>query len=213
MCTKPHLSPKVTWLILLCTSLCLCFRLEAQENIPKERFLLFSAFNSGTQLPGNFFTLPIHPGATVGMEFAHNRNPVNRWFQTAKVGVLYHQYSQTAVQVFTEGGYRRAIWRGFSAELRLGVGYLHSFTDVAIFKLGADGNYSQVSRLGRPQFMASSAIGIGHTFLNAKNPWRLQLDYQFYLQMPFINEYVPLLPVNALHLGCAIPVSVFKRNK
>lgn len=213
MSKKSNLCSKFTWSFFLCLALCLGSRLEAQEKLQKERFLLFSVFNSGTQLPGNIFTLPIHPGATVGMEFAHNRNPVNRWFQTAKVGILYHQYSQTAVQVFTEGGYRRSIWQGFSVELRLGVGYLHSFTDVPIFKLGPDGNYNQVSRLGRPQFMASSALGIGHTFLNAKHPWRLQLDYQFYLQTPFINEYVPLLPVNALHLGCAIPVSVLKRNK
>lgn len=185
----------------------------AQDQGPKDRHLLFSVFNSGTQLPGSFFTMPIHPGISTGMEFAYNRSTVNRFFQTAKLGVLHHQYSQTAFQLYTEGGFRRSIWRGISAELRLGVGYLHSFTDVSIFKLGSDGTYSQVSKFGRPQFMASSAIGLGYTFSRATHPWRLQLDYQFYLQTPFINEYVPLLPVSLLHIGCAIPISVFNKSK
>lgn len=185
----------------------------AQEQAPKDRHLLFSVFNSGTLLPGNFFTLPIHPGVSAGMEFAYNRNTVNRWFQTVKIGLLHHQYSQTAVQLYSEGGFRRSVWRGVSAELRLGVGYLHSFTDVPIFKLNSEGTYRQVSKFGRPQFMAGAALGLGYTFHKASHPWRLQLDYQFYMQAPFINEYVPLLPVNALHLGCAIPLSVFRKRK
>lgn len=210
---KPIFGNNIGCLFLMYLLLFSATRTEAQEQVPKDKYLLFSLFNSGTQLPGNFFTLPIHPGVSAGMEFAYNRNPVNRWFQTAKLGTLHHQYSQTAVQLYTEGGFRRSVRRGISAEFRLGLGYLHSFTDVPIFKLGTDGYYSQVSKFGRPQFMTSSAIGLGYTFLKAKNPWRIQLDYQFYLQTPFINEYVPLLPVNALHVGCAIPVSVLKKTK
>lgn len=185
----------------------------AQEPTPKERHLLLSVFNSGTQLPGNFITVPIHPGVSAGIEFAHNRSTINRWFQTAKLGLLHHQYSQTAVQLYSEAGFRRFVWRGLSAEFRAGIGYLHSFTDVPIFKLNSEGTYRQVSKFGRPQFMASGAFGMGYTFLKAAHPWRLQVDYQFYVQTPFINEYVPLLPVNVLHLGGTIPFSVFiKKN-
>jgi len=185
----------------------------AQQQPPKDKHLLLSFFNSGTQPPGSFFTRPIHPGISGGIEFAHNRSEINRWFQTAKLGILYHQYSQTAVQLYSEVGYRRSVWRGLSAEFRIGAGYLHSFTDVPIFRLNSEGTYEQVSKFGRPQFMTGAALGLGYTFHKASHPWRLQLDYQFYVQMPFINEYVPLLPVNALHLGGAIPLSVFKKQK
>jgi len=185
----------------------------AQNQTQKEKHLLLSAFNSGTQLPGNFITLPIHPGISAGIEFAHNRSTVNRWFQTAKLGILYHQYSQTAVQLYSEGGFRRSVWRSLSAELRIGAGYLHSFSDVPIFRLNPEGSYRQVSKFGRPQFMTGGALGLGYTFHKATHPWRLQMDYQFYVQLPFINEYVPLLPVNVLHIGGAIPLSVFKKQK
>jgi hypothetical protein len=198
-------------LLLLPLMLLLSSRASAQEPTPKERHLLFSVYNSGTQLPGSFLSLPLHPGVSAGMEFAYNRSELNRWFQTAKLGLLYHQYSQTALQLYSEGGYRRAIWRGTSAEMRLGAGYLHSFTDVEIFELDPDGTYARVSRFGRPQFMAGAALGLGYTFQKAAHPWRLQLDYQFYLQMPFVNQYVPMLPVTAVHLGCAVPLTAFQR--
>ncbi|HSI78074.1 MAG TPA: hypothetical protein VK957_19410 [Lunatimonas sp.] len=216
MKTKPRLKWQNGFVLTICLSiLTLLSGTEtiAQEQMPKDRHLLLSVFNSGTQLPGNFITLPIHPGVSAGIEFAHNRSTVNRWFQTAKLGMLYHQYSQTAVQLYSEGGYRRSVWRGLSAELRIGLGYLHSFTDVPIFKLNSEGTYRQVSKFGRPQFMAGGALGMGYTFRKAAHPWRIQLDYQFYVQTPFINEYVPLLPVNVLHVGGAVPLSVFKKHK
>jgi len=184
----------------------------AQDHSPKDRHLLLSVFNSGTQLPGNFITVPVHPGVSAGIEFAHNRSTVNRWFQTARLGLLHHQYSQTAVQLYSEGGFRRSVWRGLSAEVRVGLGYLHSFTDVPIFKLNSEGTYKRVSKFGRPQFMTGGALGMGYTFHKSAHPWRLQLDYQFYVQTPFINEYVPLLPVSALHVGSVIPLSVFKKR-
>jgi hypothetical protein len=184
----------------------------AQDHSPKDRHLLLSVFNSGTQLPGNFITVPVHPGVSAGIEFAHNRSTVNRWFQTARLGLLHHQYSQTAVQLYSEGGFRRSVWRGLSAEVRVGLGYLHSFTDVPIFKLKSEGTYKRVSKFGRPQFMTGGALGMGYTFHKSAHPWRLQVDYQFYVQTPFINEYVPLLPVSALHVGSAIPLSVFKKR-
>ena len=216
MKTKPNALCKNGSALKLClVALMLLSATEAvaQEPSPKDRHLLLSVFNSGTQLPGNFITLPIHPGVSAGIEFAHNRSTINRWFQTAKLGMLYHQYSQTAVQLYSEGGYRRSVWRGLTAELRMGLGYLHSVTDVPLFKLNSEGTYRRGSKFGRPQFMAGGALGMGYTFHKSAHPWRVQVDYQFYVQTPFINEYVPLLPVNVLHVGGAIPLSVFKKHK
>jgi hypothetical protein len=112
------------------------------------------------------------------------------------------------VQLYTENGYRRKVWNGLFTELRIGAGYLHSFSDVRIYRINDIGEYERSSRLGRPQIMIGGALGIGHTFQNAKYPWRLQLDYQFFLQAPFVKQYVPLLPVTAVHLGGAIPLAM-----
>lgn len=171
--------------------------------------LVVSIFNTGTQLPGSgtagVFTLPVHPGLSAGTEFRYNSSAKNQWFQTAKLGFSRHQYVQTAIQLYSEAGYRRAIWRGTGAELRLGAGYLHSIPATEQFKI-KDGVYKEKTRWGRPQLMASGAFGLSYTVQKRQNPPRFFLDYQFYLQLPFVKSYVPLLPNTALHVGVALPV-------
>ena len=183
---------------------------SAQQE-PKERHYLVSVFNAATQLPGgSFFSLPMHLGATAGMEFRHNRQPKNQWFQTAKLGFSHHRYVQSSVQLYSELGYRRAIWRGAAAELRLGGGYLHAIPATEVFTL-KNNAYDQKANLGRPQAMAGGAIGLSYTQQNRLKPLRFSLDYQFYLQLPFVKQYVTLLPNTLLHAGVAAPFSMFKK--
>ena len=94
--------------------------LAAQKNAatgtaaPK-RPLIVSVFNLATRLPGaGGGFMPLHPGLSAGTEFRYNHSAKNQWFQTAKLGVSYHQYVQTSAQLFSEAGYRRDIWRGRS---------------------------------------------------------------------------------------------------
>jgi hypothetical protein len=50
--------------------------------------------------------------------------------------------------------------------------------------------------------MLSAAIAAGYDFqVKGKMPLRLFLQYQFWMQTPFVNKYVPLLPNAALHIG------------
>ncbi len=195
---------------LPCLLLCLVFgatRLLAQES-PRptaKKPLVLSVFNTGTQLPGSVFTLPVHPGFSAGTEFRLNHSSRNQWFQTAKFGLSWHRYVQTAIQLYTENGYRRSIWRGTAAEFRLGAGYLHSIPAVEQFTL-QNGVYETKNRIGRPQMMLSTAFGLSYTLPNKDNPLRFFLDYQFYLQLPFVKSYVPMLPNTALHAGVALPI-------
>lgn len=183
---------------------------SAQQE-PKARHYLVSVFNAATQLPiGDFFSTPMHLGATAGAEFRYNHKPNNQWFQTAKLGFSYHRYVQSTVQLYSEFGYRRAIWRGTAAELRLGGGYLHAIPAAEIFIL-KDKVYKKKTNLGRPQAMAGAALGLSYTQQKAAKPLRFFLDYQFYLQMPFVKSYVPLLPNTLIHVGAAAPFSIFKK--
>lgn len=181
------------------------------SDAPKEKKwpLVVTVFNTGTQLPGSgvagVFTLPMHPGISAGTEFRYNKKVKNQWFQTAKAGVSWHRYVQTAVQLYSETGYRRAVWRGVAAELRLGAGYLHSIPGTELFE-AKNGGYQEKSRFGRPQIMASGAFGLSYTLPRGPNPPRFFVDYQFLLQMPFVKSYVPLLPNTALHLGVGVPL-------
>ena len=188
---------------------CFCLAssaLSAQQE-PRGRHLLVSVFNAATQLPiGQFFSSPTHLGATAGAEFRYNRNAQNQWFQTAKLGFSHHQYVQSTVQLYSEFGYRRAIWKGTAAEFRLGGGYLHAIPATEIFEF--DGTkYTKKRNLGRPQAMAGAALGLSYTQQKATRPLRFFVDYQVYLQMPFVKSYVPLLPNTLLHIGVAVPFS------
>ncbi len=186
-------------------------RVQAQSE-PKARNYLFSVFNAGTQLPiGQFLSTPVHIGATAGAEFLYNRQPANQLFQTAKLGFSYHQYVQSVVQLYSEFGYRRAIWKGIGAELRLGGGYLHAIPATEIFKL-KDGVYHKKTNLGRPQAMAGGALALSYTLQNKAKPLRFSVDYQVYMQMPFVKSYVPLLPNTLLHIAVAAPFSIFTKQ-
>lgn len=195
--------------MLSCWFICATDAFAQQE--PKARSYLVSVFNAATQLPiGQFFSTPMHAGATAGAEFRYNRKPNNQWFQTAKLGFSYHQYAQSTIQLYSELGYRRAIWRGTAAEMRLGAGYLHAIPATEIFTL-KDKVYKKKTNLGRPQFMTGAALGLSYTQQKAAKPLRFFVDYQFYLQMPFVKSYVPLLPNTLLHVGVAAPFSIFKK--
>lgn len=189
----------------------LASRAEAQSEDPKARHYVLSVFNAATQLPvGHLFSVPVRLGGTAGVEFRYNRHPENQWFQTAKFGFSYHRYVQSSIQLYSETGYRRAIWKGLAAEMRLGAGYLHAIPATEIFTLKGK-TYDQKANLGRPQVMAGGTLGLSFTQQNRAKPLRFSLDYQFYLQMPFVKQYVPLLPNTLLHVGVAAPFSLFQK--
>lgn len=174
--------------------------LEAQ----KDRLISLSLFNAGTQLPGQLFTVPVHPGVGAGMEFYYNTNPKNRFFQTAKIGFSHHRFVQNSVLLYTELGYRRMVWKGIGAEISIGGGYIHAFPHTEIFQLD-NGVYQQKPGIGHAQGMGGATIGLGYQ-LPAQRPLRFFIAYQFYLQFPFVKQYVALLPVTALHVGAATAI-------
>lgn len=203
--------PVFSGLAVLLAVCCLAVPNASAQQEPKARYCLVSVFNAATQLPGgHLFSLPVHLGATAGAEFRYNRQAKNQWFQTAKLGFSHHRYVQSSVQLYAELGYRRMIWRGTAAELRLGGGYLHTIPATEVFTL-KNNVYDQKTNLGRPQAMGSGAVGLSFTQQNRAKPLRFSLDYQFYLQLPFVKQYVTLLPNTLLHAGVAAPFSIFKK--
>jgi hypothetical protein len=209
---KTNIMKKIfsNFLFILLTWLLLVPKVSAQQE-PKARNYVLSVFNAATQLPiGQFVSTPAHLGATAGAEFRYNRKANSQWFQTARLGFSYHQYVQSTIQLYSEFGYRRAIWRGTATELRLGGGYLHAIPATEIFTL-EDKAYKSKTNFGRPQVMAGGTFGISYTQQKAAKPLRFFVDYQFYLQMPFVKSYVTLLPNTLLHLGVAAPFSIFKK--
>jgi outer membrane receptor protein involved in Fe transport len=197
--------PKWLLIVILLSPLLHTFAQEKQPAAKKP--LTLSLFNTGSQLPGSgvlgVFTLPVHPGICVGTEFSYNQSKTNQWFQTAKVGAFYHQLAQTAIQLYTEAGYRRVFSEKFSGEFRLGGGYLHAIPATEVFEQTESGTWEKSNSLGRPMGTFTTSLGVNY---HLNKDIRLTLGYQFSMQLPFVREYVPLLPYTAIHAGVAFPL-------
>lgn len=171
-----------------------------------------SVVNNSTLLPGagrwGVWGVPMHPGISIGTEFRYNRNEVHELFQSARLGYFYHRYVQHGIQLYSEFGYRFHCLIPLDVESRLGAGYLHEIPAASIFKSDDQGIYHKQHLFGKPQAMASLSLGTGYTFARAED-LRIFLLYQFYVQFPFVKEYVPFLPNTALHLGASMPISSF----
>lgn len=191
-------------LLVLCLLLFTCLiNLTAQKN---QNFpVSVTVFNTATLLPGSaklgIFGIPVHPGISLGTEYAYKKGEKHELFQTLRLGYFFHRYIQHGVQLYTEFGYRYKFNATWDLETRLGGGYVHAFTDRGQFELVDNGTYEKISA-GRSQFMGAFTLGTGYTL---GNEMRLFFHYQFALQFPFIHEYVPLMPGSNVHLGVTIP--------
>lgn len=182
--------------------------LQAQDKVLP---VSVSVFNNGTALPGSgyagLFSQTVHPGITLGTAHFYRQTTRSELFQTLKLGYFYHRHNQHAIQLYSELGYRYLTRSGFYGEGLFGAGYLHSFADVQQFKW-EEGRYVKKANLGRPQLMIAASLAAGYDLQKkTRLPLRLFLQYQFWLQTPFVRKYVPLLPNTALHVGAIYPIT------
>ena len=195
-------SKKISLLVLLLLIPAAFLSAQKSQQYP----ISVTIFNTATLLPGSaklgVFGVPVHPGITLGSEYSYLKRQHSELLQTVRLGYFYHRYIQHGIQLYSELGYRYHFNASWDIAGRLGVGYLHAFNDRGQFELTQEGIYEKLPNTGRAQFMGAFSIGPGYTF---GNEMRLFLHYQFALQLPFINEYVPVMPSSNVHLGVSIP--------
>ncbi len=186
----------------------------AQSDSARYIPLRFTLFNNGTFLPGGgkaaVFSVPVHPGIEIAAEHAWHTGDKSQLFQTAVLGYYYHKFSQHGIRLYTELGWRYKGECRLGFEVRLGAGYLHAIPDVQIFTLNDDGEYVKAAKFGRPEFILPSVALALNYDLKKDDPLspKIQFAYQLWMMMPFVKNYVPVLPNSALHLGIIVP---FKR--
>ena len=193
-------------LILLFVFLCFGVNTYAQKR--KYDHLSFALTTSHTAFPfGSFsklFTEEFHPGFEIGTGFNWRIKRKHDWFQTIQFGYSYHRFVQHSLVLYSETGYRYKFLKTFSAEAKIGAGYMHAIPVGKIFRLKEDGTYQKKTNLGRPQAMAAFSAGI-HKQVCASG-LAIFIQYQQRLQLPFIKSYVPLLPTNMLMAGVHFPL-------
>ncbi len=164
-------------------------------------------------LPGQnidqLFSSPFHPGLTVGTNFSLNQDSTHQLLETAKLGYFYHEYNQQALQLYSEFSYRLRFHAQLQGVVRVGAGYLHSFPRLSAYTATPRGDYRERSNWGRPQLMLTTSIGLQY-FISSTT--RLFVEYQGWGQYPFVQQYVPLLPYTAFHIGLHLPLSLSKKT-
>ncbi len=183
--------------------------LMAQQVRP----LSVSVLANATALPtrtGEIFQ-SVHPGFNVGTSFRYNQSASNQLSQTLKIGYIFHQFVQHSVQVYSEFEYKKMLGQRINLAGAVGAGYVHLFSATQVFRRNDDGDYEAKPNWGRPQVMGTLALGAGYLInQNSEKPLEVFTRYQFWLQAPFVRQYVRVLPNTALHLGLNYPL--FKRN-
>jgi hypothetical protein len=177
----------------------------AQCYAQEKRIYGLSLFSQATALPSfNLVKNPIHPGiqATVNWSSGRASGMENYGFRELAVGAFHHNHIQTAMYASYSWGYHYDVTGGLYAEGLAGLGYLHSFTDKAIYRPLEEGGFEQKTDFGRPQALVSFQLGLGYRFPNSSiSPF---IRYGFHLQGPFAPDNgFPFNPLTTFHIGAS----------
>lgn len=160
---------------------------------------------------GKLLTGIEHPGIELGYSSNWKTKAKHDWFQEFKFGYFNHRFVQNAFTLYTDIGYRYKFSPGWTIQIAIGAGYLHSIPATAKLKLDNSGEYKNNKGMGRAQALAILNFGTAYILHPAgKRPLRIFVTYQQFLQTPFVKAYVPILPYNSLLVGVGISLHSHK---
>jgi hypothetical protein len=183
----------------------------------KEKDISIAFVNTGSAYPfsqfGKLLSGVEHPGVEIGYGFNWKTKNKHDWFQEIKVSYFYHRFVQHGIPLYTDIGYRYKFRHTLSAQVAVGAGYMQSIPATAKLKLSDNGEYKNDKGIGRSQAVAVLNLGIAYIIHPAskKSP-KIFINYQQFLQTPFVKAYVPILPYNSLLMGCSIPLQPHKKT-
>jgi len=176
---------------------------EARKAAKKTQFPFEISFiNHAVTLPFDGIVLrPIHPGFSLGSEFAWKEGRLGRLFQNFQAGYYFNEFNAKGLFLQTGIGLRHTFRFNLFAEIQAGLGYLHSFHPRQIFRMGDNGAWVKARDGGKPSAIMSVAFGIGYDFTRIPGrPVSLFLRFQPFLQTPYSTEE-SILPQSFVHFG------------
>ena len=199
----------------ICVLLSLLF-ITTFASAQKKKEISIAFVNAASAYPfsqfGSLVTNVQQPGIELGYGFNWKTKNKHDWYQEIKFGWLYHRFVQNAFSLYTDVGYRYKFSPHWIAQAAIGAGYLHSVPATAKLKLDDNGEYKNDKGIGRAQAMAVLNFGAGYIIHpSGKKPLKIFITYQQFLQTPFVNAYVPILPYNSLLIGCSMPLPLSKK--
>ncbi len=111
-------------------------------------------------------TKRLNPVFIVGTEHALKSWGHTRLYQTANLGYFQHYWWISGVFLDSELGIGYELPFGFSADLRLGFGYMHYFWRRKVLELEG-GEYVEATNWGKPSLMVPFSIMLGYRGISA----------------------------------------------
>jgi len=167
--------------------------------------------NEATAVPyTRFFTTPIHPTLQVGTEFVYNSAQHFRFYQTANVGYIFHNYLYQGYYLNTEVAYDYIFSFGLVLKARFGLGFLHTFATQEEYQF-KDGEYVNGPDWGNIRLMPVFSLGLGYQLdkASADSP-ELFVLYKSWVEYPYSPGFIPIMTHINLNLGIRFYI---KRNK
>jgi len=160
-----------------------------------------------TGYPQLFYS-QFHPGIDGTKSWKINKSDKHQLWVAANVGVFYHRFVQTGLKVYPSLDYKFSVCNRLRLNIGLGLGYLHSFEGYEVFKLKDGGGYeTKKVWVGRPQFLGALDWGCDYKIKkDNENSPLLVFQFRTNMQGPFVNSYVPVLPMNSVLLGVTLPL-------
>ena len=182
-------------------------RIHGQSDSLAFTGLELSGFNNSTSLFG-FFKLPIHPGVRIAGTWNVDKN--KRQFPVIDVngGYYFQAYAHHGIQLYGTVNYICIPEKKFLLIPGIGLGSMVTIPDVDVWKLNENGDYENISGI-RVQLTTHVQCKLGY---RAPNQWSVFLMPQFWLHMPYVNSYVPVLPNSSIHLGISIPAKILLKK-
>jgi len=167
--------------------------------------------NSSTSLPLVGLPKAVYANFLPGLDYQFNQklneSVKNQWYVNYQGGFIYHRFVQTLVSFSGNMMYQTPMGSRFSFNAGLGAGFGAAFTNEAVAKLNQNGEYDVRSPLmPRMQYVLRFQTGILYALDTNPESIKLSLQLRTMMQGVFVNNYVPLLPINSVMVGIVIPV-------
>jgi len=162
------------------------------------RPLKISIFSNATAMPFQS-PFPVHPGLKLASDFRLNKSRTLR--QNVAFDCYYHNYSQMGFKLYSEFEFHFYAGKRFDFSIGAGPGYMLSATVAQSFTFEEDKGYVKETQI-RNHFMISSGLAASYSIKPAVAD--VFVSYQFWMMMPYVEGYVPVLPNVAWHCGIAV---------
>lgn len=154
---------------------------------------------------------PLNWGISAGTSFYYKQNSRSSFGQSVDLAWYRHKELGQGLMITTDIFREYTFDFGLSMRAKAGLGYLHTFNEKDLYKLGESGTYEKIKAPGRSALVLGFGTRIGFDLgKNAQAGLKPFVEYEWRGQIPH-SSFVPLFPHSFFTVGAEYPISKKKK--